>query len=71
MPKPSPLRCSACCTAHLPDAGFRFFLTISASIRSECPANPASTSMKFEGTDTYVATRDLTLAVNAAIALQR
>ena len=27
--------------------------------------------MKFEGTDTYVATRDLTLAVNAAIALQR
>ena len=28
-------------------------------------------TMKFEGTDTYVATRDLTLAVNAAIALQR
>ena len=27
--------------------------------------------MKFQGTDTYVATRDLTLAVNAAIALQR
>jgi len=27
--------------------------------------------MKFEGTETYVATRDLTLAVNAAIALQR
>ena len=27
--------------------------------------------MKFEGTDTYVATRDLTLAVNAALALQR
>ena len=27
--------------------------------------------MKFEGTDTYVATRDLTLAVNAAVALQR
>ncbi|MCK6411606.1 MAG: MoxR family ATPase [Azonexus sp.] len=27
--------------------------------------------MKFEGTDSYVATRDLTLAVNAAIALQR
>ncbi|WP_371322672.1 MoxR family ATPase [Dechloromonas sp. ZY10] len=27
--------------------------------------------MKFEGTNTYVATRDLTLAVNAAIALQR
>ena len=27
--------------------------------------------MKFEGTDSYVATRDLTLAVNAALALQR
>ncbi|HJV93322.1 MAG TPA: ATP-binding protein, partial [Azonexus sp.] len=27
--------------------------------------------MKFEGTETYVATRDLTLAVNAPIALQR
>ena len=27
--------------------------------------------MKFEGTDSYVATRDLTLAVNAAVALQR
>ncbi len=27
--------------------------------------------MKFEGTDAYVATRDLTLAVNAALALQR
>ena len=27
--------------------------------------------MKFHGTDTYVATRDLTLAVNAAVALQR
>ncbi len=27
--------------------------------------------MKFEGTDTYVATRDLTLAVNAAMTLQR
>ena len=27
--------------------------------------------MKFEGTNTYVATRDLTLAVNAALALQR
>lgn len=27
--------------------------------------------MKFEGTESYVATRDLTLAVNAAIALQR
>ncbi len=27
--------------------------------------------MKFQGTDTYVATRDLTLAVNAAVALQR
>ena len=27
--------------------------------------------MKFEGTDTYVATRDLTLAVNAALVLQR
>lgn len=28
-------------------------------------------SMKFEGTDSYVATRDLTIAVNAALALQR
>ena len=27
--------------------------------------------MRFEGTDTYVAPRDLTVAVNAAIALQR
>ena len=27
--------------------------------------------MKFEGTDSYVAPRDLTLAVNAAVALQR
>ena len=27
--------------------------------------------MKFEGTDTYVATADLTMAVNAARALQR
>ena len=27
--------------------------------------------MKFEGTDSYVATRDLTLAVNAANVLQR
>ena len=27
--------------------------------------------MKFEGTDSYVATRDLTLAVNAALALER
>ena len=27
--------------------------------------------MKFEGTETYVATHDLTMAVNAAIALER
>ena len=27
--------------------------------------------MKFEGTDTYVATRELTLAVNAALVLER
>ena len=35
------------------------------------PANRERTTMKFEGTDSYVATHDLTLAVNAAIALQR
>ena len=27
--------------------------------------------MKFEGTESYVTTRDLTLAVNAAVVLQR
>ncbi|MDQ5915452.1 MAG: hypothetical protein QG584_1343, partial [Pseudomonadota bacterium] len=27
--------------------------------------------MRFEGSDNYVATRDLTLAVNAAVTLQR
>ncbi len=34
-------------------------------------AKKAETSMKFEGTDTYVAPRDLTVAVNAAVTLER
>ena len=32
---------------------------------------PASTTTKFQGTDTYIATQDLMLAVNAAVTLRR
>src|SRR5574343_218641 len=38
----------------------------------QSPASPPNTApMNVEGTDSYAATRDLTLAVNAAVALQR
>ena len=35
------------------------------------PSSPATSSQRFNGTDRYVATDDLKLAVNAALALQR
>ena len=41
--------------------------TTSACVR----APPKESAMKFEGTQSYVATDDLKLAVNAAITLQR
>lgn len=36
-----------------------------------CAAQPKGKMMKFQGTDAYVATDDLTMAVNAAVALER
>src|SRR5438477_9371834 len=46
-------------------------ISVPAQILQARPHNKATTSMKFTGTDNYVATDDLKVAVNAAIALER
>src|SRR5690349_2341545 len=59
------------CAARGPDSGAR-----GCGSRREAlccctaPSNDVS-PMRFEGTDTYVATDDLMMAVNAAVTLQR
>src|SRR6056297_1069638 len=49
---------------------FVYGLTVPSS--EDCmPAQRSEADMKFEGTDSYVATDDLTVAVNAAVTLER